>query len=184
MQASQMSGLLQKGEITRLAEMLRTNQQILNEAYTDTRQAINHLRLSPQPGVKSWLKEAVMDFRRVSQIDVDTELQQDPENLPIEIQSQLIRIIQEALNNIRKHARAGHVWISFHTYLGDLVLEIHDDGRGFLAEDVPSLSQYGLRGMRERAEMIGAEFQIISQPGSGTTIRLQLPYAYSQEAPL
>jgi len=56
-------------------------------------------------------------------------------------------------------------------------LEVRDDGLGFLAEDVPGPSRHGLRGMRERAELIGADFQVISQPGEGTRIRVRLPLA-------
>jgi two-component system nitrate/nitrite sensor histidine kinase NarX len=184
LQTAQMNGLLTRGELEELGEMIRTNQQVLTDAYAETRQAINHLRLFPQPGVRSWLNEMVQDFRQRGETTIELSIQKDPETLPVEIQLQLIRILQEALNNIRKHSRAQQVQISIRGYENDLILEIHDDGRGFLPEDLPSLSQYGLRGMRERSEMIGAEFQIISQPGGGTTIRLQLPYAFTEEAPL
>ena len=60
-------------------------------------------------------------------------------------------------------------------YEGDLILEVGDDGQGFQIDDVPELSRYGLRGMRERAELIGADFQVISRPGEGTVIYLRLP---------
>jgi two-component system, NarL family, nitrate/nitrite sensor histidine kinase NarX len=91
------------------------------------------------------------------------------------VYAQLIRIVQEALSNVRKHARAQRVWISLRHWNRDLILEIGDDGEGFTPEDVPELTRYGLRGMRERAEFIGADFQIISQPRQGTLVRLRLP---------
>jgi two-component system nitrate/nitrite sensor histidine kinase NarX len=91
------------------------------------------------------------------------------------VQVQMVRILQEALNNIRKHAYASRVSITLREWGGDLVMEIHDDGRGFDPEDVPEMAQYGLRGMRERAEMIGAELQIISAPHLGTTVQVSLP---------
>ncbi len=184
LQTAQMNGFLLRGELEDLGDMIRTNQQVLTDAYAETRQAINHLRLSAQPGVRSWLNDVIEDFRKRGDVTVDLTIQRDPETLPVEIQLQLIRILQEALNNIRKHSRAARAQITFRGYEGDLIMEITDDGRGFLSDDIPSISQYGLRGMRERCELIGAEFQIISQPGSGTTIRLQLPYAYTEEAPL
>jgi signal transduction histidine kinase len=96
-------------------------------------------------------------------------------DLAPEVQAQLIRIVQEALSNTRKHAEAQQVWVSCHTVSGELVLEIRDDGRGFSPEDVPGPSRHGMRGMRERAELIGAEFQVISRPQEGTTVRLRLP---------
>ena len=96
-------------------------------------------------------------------------------SIPLEIQAQLMRIIQEALTNVRKHARAGRASVVLRERLGSLVIEVLDDGSGFEAGDVPETSRHGLRGMRERAEMIGADFQITSQEGKGTTISLVLP---------
>jgi two-component system, NarL family, nitrate/nitrite sensor histidine kinase NarX len=64
---------------------------------------------------------------------------------------------------------------------GELVIEVGDDGLGFDAGDVLEVSQHGLRGMRERAELIGADFQIISQARQGTTVRLVLPPSLEEE---
>ena len=91
------------------------------------------------------------------------------------MKAQLVRIVQEALTNIRKHAQACTVTISASEREGEVVLEVHDNGRGFMPEEVQPVSQYGLRSMRERAESIGADFQITSAPGAGTTIRLRIP---------
>ncbi|HEX2980217.1 MAG TPA: ATP-binding protein, partial [Anaerolineaceae bacterium] len=73
------------------------------------------------------------------------------------------------------HAHATRVEVTLRAWQQDWILEITDNGCGFSADDIPVLSQYGLRGMRERAEMIGADFQIISQPERGTTVRLRIP---------
>jgi two-component system nitrate/nitrite sensor histidine kinase NarX len=102
----------------------------------------------------------------------------DPElasGLSPEVQAQLIRIVQEALSNVRKHAGARRVDISCNLVGEELVMEIHDDGAGFNVEDVPGPSQHGLRGMRERAELIGAELQVVSQPDRGTAVVVRLP---------
>ena len=58
---------------------------------------------------------------------------------------------------------------------GDLIFEVRDDGVGFSPQDISSPSQHGLRGMRERSDLLGADFQVISRPFEGTTIRLRLP---------
>jgi two-component system nitrate/nitrite sensor histidine kinase NarX len=88
---------------------------------------------------------------------------------------QLIRIVQEALSNIRKHANAGSVQVSCQEFAGEIILEVHDDGLGFTPQDIPGPSQHGLRGMRERAELIGADFQVVSLTDQGTTVRVSLP---------
>ncbi len=74
--------------------------------------------------------------------------------------------------NIPKHCRFGLIVL---TQDSDLCIEIQDDGIGFSPEDVSSSTKHGLRGMRERVELIGADFQVISRPGEGTTVRIRLP---------
>jgi two-component system nitrate/nitrite sensor histidine kinase NarX len=90
-------------------------------------------------------------------------------------QAQLVRIVQEALSNVRKHAQAENVVITGKVQDDALILEVSDDGRGFAPENVAPGDRFGLRGMRERAETLGADFQVISRPGSGATIRVRLP---------
>jgi two-component system nitrate/nitrite sensor histidine kinase NarX len=90
------------------------------------------------------------------------------------VKAQVIRIVQEALTNIRKHAQACTVSISATEREGEALIEVRDNGIGFSLEDIKT-SQYGLRSMRERAESIDADFQVTSTPGSGTTVRLQVP---------
>jgi PAS domain S-box-containing protein len=89
------------------------------------------------------------------------------------------RIVQEALTNVVRHARAKHVWIELSQGEGHLELVVRDDGEGF---DVPrtleraaSGGNLGLIGMRERVEILGGRLEINSQPGHGTRIRVLLP---------
>jgi signal transduction histidine kinase len=96
-------------------------------------------------------------------------------DIPSEVQAQLVRIVQEVFTNIRKHSKAKNAWLVIKEWEDDLILEVGDDGQGFHPDDIPVLSQYGLRGMRERAELIGADFQVVSRPGQGTVIHLRLP---------
>jgi signal transduction histidine kinase len=103
-------------------------------------------------------------------------------NLPSEVHAQLIRILQEALSNVRKHSQANQVWIVCQETEDELILEVRDNGLGFSPEDVVGASRYGLRGMRERAELIGADFQVIGRPGQGTRVRVCLPLKGLEEA--
>jgi len=60
-------------------------------------------------------------------------------------------------------------------------MEVRDNGDGFSVEDLPSAYRHGLQGMRERADLIDADFQVISQPGNGTTVRLSVPLRQLEE---
>lgn len=174
--SAQMQSQLAQGDLDRLAQTLQHSHAALSEAYLETRQAIDNLRLAPEPDVLSWLSQTVQNFEQTSGLKVDLSL---PDRLPQinpEIQAQLVRIIQEAFSNIRKHAHAANVWLNVREWKGQLVLDLSDDGIGFAAEDVPDFSQHGLRGMRERVELIGAEFQITSHAGQGTTIHIEVPF--------
>lgn len=176
LQTAQMQNYLGKGELERLAESLRGANKILAEAYLDARQAIEGLRLtSADEGLPSWLEQTMIEFQENSGLPVNLEGVQITAELAPEVQAQLIRIVQEALSNIRKHAQAGQVWVSCRMDEGDLIMEVRDDGRGFSPEDVPGPSRYGLQGMRERAELIGADFQVISRHNEGTTVLVRLP---------
>lgn len=173
--AAQMQTQLANGDLARLQSSLNQSYQALSEAYLDTRQAIDNLRLTPLKNISAWVEQILDEFRETSGLATSSKISQNLPEISPEIQAQLIRVVQEALSNVRKHAQAKKVTVSLRAWKNDMIIEISDDGVGFSAEDVPDLSRHGLRGMRERAELIGADFQIISQPANGTTIRLQLP---------
>ena len=61
------------------------------------------------------------------------------------------------------------------------MIEIRDNGCGFLPEEIPGVSKYGLQGMRERSELINADFQVISKPNEGTTVSIRLPFLVGEE---
>ncbi len=173
--AAQMQSQLANGDLTRLEQSINQSYKALSDAYLETRQAIDNLRLAPLKSMGTWVDQLVQDFQTTSGLKAASSVPDKLPDISSEIQAQLLRIVQEALSNARKHAQASQVWVNLRTWNGDLILEISDDGIGFSAEDVPEFSRHGLRGMRERAELIGADFQITSQPNKGTTIRLQLP---------
>ena len=114
------------------------------------------------------LSEAVMGRRSLPiRLDVvgDSEI-------PCDIKAELYRIAQESLNNIVKYARATQVEISLQLEANQVHLEIKDNGIGFDPTGVKPTS-LGLRIMRERAEAIHAQLQVVSQPGLGTTVSLE-----------
>ena len=164
-----------KGEVASIDQALQACHKTLSDAYLDARQSIDDLRRAPDEKLSEWLETAASDFRILTGIAIDLSDIRLNYIFPNNIKAQLIRIVQEALTNIRKHALADMVSISALEQVGDIILEIKDNGCGFTPEEVNSISRYGLRSMRERAESIGADFQIISSPGIGTSISLKIP---------
>ncbi|WP_234414376.1 sensor histidine kinase [Paenibacillus sp. CAA11] len=90
------------------------------------------------------------------------------------IEHQLFLIIQEAMANIVKHSGARLVSLSLREGPRQVVLSVSDDGQGF-SSSLPKQGSYGLTTMRERAEKLGGQAEIISNPGAGTTIRIHIP---------
>lgn len=178
LQLAQMQTYLNRSELERLRKNIDLCHATISEAYQDVRQALDNLRLWPdEGGLAGWLEQTLAEFQEVSGLAATLEGGEVKTALPPEVHAQLIRIVQEALNNVRKHSQASHVWVSYGEADGDLWLEVRDDGTGFSPEDVPAASRHGLRGMRERAELIGADFQVISRPKQGAAVRLRLPLA-------
>lgn len=180
-QASQMQNYLARGEMERLTASLQASYRTLSDAYIDARQAIDNLRRIPANSPHDWIKQVAADFEQSTEIKVDVSAFEVSIEYPVNIQAQLIRIVQEALSNIRKHANAKKVAIHGHQDGNSVLIEVQDDGCGFTPESVDGNSHYGLVGMRERAESIGADFQITSQPGTGTVVSLRMPVPVKEE---
>lgn len=179
---AQMKGFAEQGDYQRVSEIIPLCHDTLSDAYQEVRQAIDNLRIgSDGSGLESWLRQTVIEIQENSGLEIELCDPVDDVNLPPEVNAQLIRIVQEALNNVRKHSNAKQAWVSCYRSGGDLILEVRDDGSGFDVEDIPKVSRHGLQGMRERSELIGADFQIISFPRQGTTVRLRLPLNLVEE---
>jgi signal transduction histidine kinase len=97
-----------------------------------------------------------------------------PQDLPEEHKTCIYRVVQEALNNVVKHAQASAVQVRLQREDGQIDLTVQDDGTGFDAERVRGL---GLLGMEERVNHLGGVFTIDSQPGRGTVLSINLPVA-------
>ena len=104
------------------------------------------------------------------------------EQLDIAKRTMLFRVAQEALTNVTRHAEAKMVRASLAQQDGNVLLVVQDDGKGIRESDIESSSRtsLGLLGMKERAEACGGELQIWGDPGTGTTVALQIPLAESR----
>lgn len=94
------------------------------------------------------------------------------QRLPVPVENELLRILQEALNNVDRHAKATHVEVDWNVDGGNYELVVTDDGTGFDPGRAIRERSYGVVGMRERAEVIGATFDLSSEPGVGTCLRV------------
>jgi two-component system nitrate/nitrite sensor histidine kinase NarX len=180
--ATQMQSMLAHGDLSRLEQALHQSYQALSQAYLETREVIDNLRIAPKQSFADLLEQLALDFERSSGLPVETKFAAALPEVTPEIQAQLLRVVQEALSNVRRHASARRVQILLGVWNRQLQLEVCDDGAGFDADDVPEFSRHGLKGMRERAELIGADFQIVSQPGKGTCVKVQLPVKIEEKA--
>ncbi|OFW29432.1 MAG: hypothetical protein A3H97_17305 [Acidobacteria bacterium RIFCSPLOWO2_02_FULL_65_29] len=117
-----------------------------------------------------------------SEVDLAVVVEGRPRPCAEAIEGQLLRIGQEAVINAVRHASATRINVELH-YLDDAVLlRINDDGRGFIPESIVAGADahYGLLSMRERAETVGGQFRISSQPGHGTTVEVSVPVAVAE----
>jgi signal transduction histidine kinase len=122
-------------------------------------------------------------FAGVEQLDND----KDRKNKGNKKRTVLYRIAQESLNNVARHAKASRVELIIQKIPRAVRMEIKDDGKSFAVERVlhaKGNKQLGLLGMRERVEMVGGTFCVESEPGKGTTVRVEIPFAKTRLAAL
>jgi len=105
---------------------------------------------------------------------LDLDVQSHLQNLAPEVEQCIYRVAQESLTNVARHADAKSLRVALRFESGALTLTIADDGQGFDPAAV-NVARYGLHGLRERAEMVGAVLHVTSSIPGGTTIRLVVP---------
>lgn len=104
-----------------------------------------------------------------------------PITAPLPVKIALYRICQEALSNAYRHAQAPRQWVRLDVEDGQIILEVRDDGKGFVPpplsgpEATEKEEHIGLRGMRDRIDLVGGTFELFSAPGQGTRIVVRVP---------
>lgn len=172
---AQMKKYLEQNKLSELENALLMAYQVAAESYLDVRESIDGLRDDgSEDNFIEWLERYIDGFHQST--GVTTRLITDIEILYIspETHLQLVRIVQEALSNVRKHAQASRVDLLCSLVQDRILLEIKDDGKGFSLDDTDTQYHHGLQGIKERAELVGAEFKIKSRPGEGTSLQLKL----------
>jgi PAS domain S-box-containing protein len=185
-----LSGALQSLRLTHLrAEDLGVGLDLgeeleaLGRASSGLRGAIYDLRREKErPFVRS--VESLVELNRQLTPGRETKLVVEegfPEELPREVDVELLRVLQEALVNARRHSEARNVEVRLRAEGGTLVAEVTDDGRGFDAAS--TRAGVGLSAMRERVEGLGGEIEVSTRPGGGTGVTVRVPSTDGTRAP-
>lgn len=174
------STLLEKNNSQAAQKHIDQIMQAVHDQSVDVRASIVGLKLAERSGgnLAGSLREYVHQCNLLLDLPIELVVEPQAEKIELnpEVELHLVRIVQEAISNVRKHASANYAQVGL-AMAGDvLVLTIQDDGVGFnpwqLNIDHPP--HFGLQTMHERAELAGAELSLVSEPGVGTTITLRL----------
>ena len=164
-------------------DIVRTELRVLRERLgrelEDVRAFISQLRppLLAELGLNGSIEEGVVTTRVLTGATIETDLAAPADLLTDEGQVVVLRILQEALQNVRRHADAHQVRVSTRLEDDAWTMEVADDGRGFDLDAVSTRGRrnFGLQFMRDRAQLIGARFEVRTSPSGGTLVWLAIP---------
>jgi signal transduction histidine kinase len=165
------------------APQLQTAAQLLESSLDGIRHVVTmfHAPEFAKLELAQMVDELAVQHETLTAEPVMTEIEPGLPRVPLIIKIALFRILQEALSNIRRHAGSPHATVRLKSAGTHLSLEIEDRGKGF---SPPPLSgpeaterpiHIGLRGMRERAATVNGRFNVVSKPGVGTCVKVELP---------
>lgn len=139
----------------------------------ETRRVLQDLRARPLEdlGLELAIQQLAKTTAERENIVITTTIADNLPTLPSDVEQSFYRITGEALKNIAKHAQARHVFIELNFHDNSVDLLIRDDGRGFNVKKASATDQYGVKGMEERAAIVGGMLNVESEPGLGTRVR-------------
>jgi signal transduction histidine kinase len=160
-----------------VSDDFHTIQSALKSALADLRAISAGLRL---PEIKRLslveiAERAARDYERKTGVAVTLKTSAVHPEAPLPVKITLYRLLQESLANGFRHAGGVGQWVKVTGDDGQLTVEVADSGKGFDPQVVTADSHLGLAGMRERVEILGGTFAVVSAPGEGTVVRAQLP---------
>jgi two-component system nitrate/nitrite sensor histidine kinase NarX len=175
-----MQSQLEQGDSRRISAEVAELAELASESYRDVREAILGLResIATEEGLLGTLREYLQKYSRQSGIEATLAYDGDTfPPLPPASEVQVLRVIQEALTNVRKHAGASRAVVRIEARDGATVISIEDDGSGFDPTRIQDVLEggFGLQAMRERVEQISGTLEIHSEPGTGTRVVVRLP---------
>jgi len=182
-QVQLMRDAVQSGNAVEIGKVLEEIDMGVRESYGDVRELLLHFRTRTNTeDIAPALETTLRKFEHQSGMRATLSMQGQGMPLSPDLQIQVLHIVQEALSNVRKHARASQVWLDVQQQPA-WRFEVRDDGVGFVpGGDQLDETHVGLRIMAERAQRIDAEVEVISTPGHGSSIILTLrPHAHPMQ---
>ncbi len=153
--------------------------RMAQHSLTEARRSVMDLRSTAltDRDLAAALQSDACNWTAGSPVNVEIRVAGSFQNLPEDMEHNLLRIAQEAVTNASKHAQASRIDVKLEGTTKAVSLKIVDNGCGFQADDVFAGmgGHFGLIGIRERAERIGGEFRLESQPGAGTEVEVKVP---------
>jgi signal transduction histidine kinase/ligand-binding sensor domain-containing protein len=163
----------------RAREYLEVARKMAHHSLTEARRSVMDLRASvlDDQDLPAALQAGAQQWVAGSAVAVQVDISGPARKLPDEVEQHVLRIAQEAVINVTKHAAAKTVRIQLRMETGRLYLSIEDDGRGFEQQEAFSEAggHFGLIGMRERAARIGGKMNVQSEQGHGTKVEVMVP---------
>ena len=174
-QSQLLRSAIQKAQPDQVARTLNELDEGLKESIADVRELLLHFRTRTRTeDIESALQETLQKFQHQTALPAHMETSGVGLPLPPDVQVHALHIVQEALSNVRKHARASQVVLKVRRG-PRWAFEVQDNGSGFDTATEQGQAHVGLNIMKERAQRIGAEVHIESTPGRGTRVTLVLP---------
>jgi signal transduction histidine kinase/ligand-binding sensor domain-containing protein len=168
-----------KGHDPVTQQHLELAQKMARHSLTEAMRSVMDLRAAElENGNLVWaLTAAAQEWTAQSGVVCEIDAAETLPKLPEDVEHNVMRISQEAVTNALKHAGADKIWIRLWVGPGELLLTIKDNGRGFDLSRafVTGGGHFGLLGMRERAERLGGELDLSSEPGAGTQVNVSIP---------
>jgi signal transduction histidine kinase len=171
-----------KRDPARAFEELRVLKENTRVALNKTRKVIFDLKLPEDANfdLSNNLKSLIMNYQEENDIKVQLRIAESLDGLSVEKSKQIFYIIEEALNNVKRHSFAHNVELNLRfNELNGLTINIKDDGRGFdferVSESTRKRGKWGLISMRQRAVSLGGDLIIDSKPDAGTEVRVKIP---------
>jgi signal transduction histidine kinase len=163
-------------------QAVAANVDELNRLVNGVLENLHRLAVDLRPATLDYLgltaatRQYIAGVREKYGLAIQDEYMELPQRLPPDMETIIYRIIQEALANVVRHAKATQAEVRIEPDHDKIRVRISDNGSGFNLDEALAKKRLGLFGMRERAEMLGGSLKVESEPGCGTRISLEAPY--------